>query len=297
PVISAPRFGTPERAEFDAARREAGVVPGGRLRRKESLRGQIEDLQTQITAIEEGRTIPSRAITGEVTPAAPVEAPAVPPTSPVTRRAAPTPAVEAATRPLIPAGDAVIEAAPTEDILKASSDSLAAGTGSAGLPPPNKPPGMTGHVGSGGNNSENAIYDFANRIIPTEDAGRAAVRVWGGTRRTLATETVRWWRKGNRTLKGLGVGTTEGRVQRLTREDSETLFKALHGEGRIPAKLHGVYDDMQKLLEQESADMLAFDPTFSRVLMAHPDYFPRGWRPPKDIGRAGLGAKPGFRCP
>lgn len=184
-----------------------------------------------------------------------------------------------------------------ENITKAGVDAFTAQSDVAGLPPPNIPPGVTGHIGSGGKNAENPLYDMANRVIPGEDAGRAALRLWDGTRNRMATETIAWWRKGNKSLKGLNVGKADGQNQRLTEEDSLELFKALHGEGKVPAKLQPVYDELKTFLDQEAADMLAFDPTFSRVLMAHPDYFPRGWRPPTEAMRLKLGAKPGFLKP
>ncbi|KKL80293.1 hypothetical protein LCGC14_2006210, partial [marine sediment metagenome] len=77
------------------------------------------------------------------------------------------------------------------------------------------------------------------------------------------------------------------------------LFKALHGEADVPAALQDVYDELKALIDIESSDMLAFDPSFSRAMMAHPDYFPRGWRPPtaEQAGRMKIGAKPGFLKP
>lgn len=193
--------------------------------------------------------------------------------------------------------DTFVESSEQTDISKAGEDAFNAQSEFAGLPPPNIPPGNTGHIGAGGDNAENSLYDMTNRVIPGEDAGRAALRLWDGTRNRMATETIAWWRKGNKTLKDLGIGTTEGRNQRLTEEDSLELFKALHGEGSVPANLQSFYDDLKVLLDQEASDMLAFDPTFSRVLMAHPDYFPRGWRPPREAQRLKLGAKPGFLKP
>jgi hypothetical protein len=55
---AAPRFGARERAEWEAARKEAGVSAGATGRRKEQLRSQIERLEKDIKAVEEGRTLP-----------------------------------------------------------------------------------------------------------------------------------------------------------------------------------------------------------------------------------------------
>jgi len=195
--------------------------------------------------------------------------------------------------------DAFMDDASQEDMVASAKTALNAQSEAANLPPPNIPPARVGHIGSGGKNPENALYDMTNRIIHGEDAGRAAVRIWSGTRKRMATEAISWWKKGNETLKNMGLGTTEGINQRLTKEDSYDLFKALHGEGKVPKNLKPVYDDLKKMLDQEASDMLAFDPSFSRVMMAHPDYFPRGWKPPKaeQAGKYKLGAKPGFLKP
>ncbi|KKM64936.1 hypothetical protein LCGC14_1496370, partial [marine sediment metagenome] len=107
--------------------------------------------------------------------------------------------------------DTFVETTETKNISKAGEESLNAQSESAGLPPPNIPPGTIGHIGSGGKNAENNLFDMTNRVIPGEDAGRAALRIWDGTRNRMATETISWWRKGNKTLKDLGIGKTEGR--------------------------------------------------------------------------------------
>ncbi len=186
---------------------------------------------------------------------------------------------------------------PKGDISKAGEDSFNAESAAAGLPPPNIPPGSTGHIGAGGQNPENALYDMVNNIIPGEDSARAAERVWAGRRKRLATQTIVRWRKGNKILKDQGVGETVGRTQRLTKEDSFGLFQALHGEGKVPAKFQDVFNDLKTILDKEASDMFIFDPEFSRVMMAHPDYFPRGWKPPRNLGKQKLGAKPGFLKP
>ncbi len=199
--------------------------------------------------------------------------------------------------PQVAKQEAFLKDTPEENIVKAGEDAFKAEAGSSGLPPPNIPPGSTGHIGKGGNNPENSAYDTVNNVIPGEDAGRAALRLWTGKRNRLATETIAWWKKGNKSLKKQGIGKSVGDKQRLGKDDSFNLFKALHGEGRVPPKLKDTFDELKLFLDQEAADMLAFDPSFSRVLMAHPDYFPRGWKPPKELGRQRLGAKPGFLKP
>ncbi|GAH32595.1 unnamed protein product, partial [marine sediment metagenome] len=163
--------------------------------------------------------------------------------------------------------DTFVKASVSEDATITTKAAIIAQSDAANLPPPVIPPGTVGHIDAGGSNPDNAVYDMTNRVIPGEDAGRAAVRLWTGTRKRMATETIAWWRKGNKDLRAKGIGKPYGAIQRLTKEDSYELFRALHGEADVPVELQGVYDELKVILEQESSDMLAFDPSFSRVMM------------------------------
>ncbi len=168
----------------------------------------------------------------------------------------------------------------------------------AGLPPPGDlPPGVTVSPGAGGDGPARVLGESI--AIPGENVARAALRKWIGKRDVGGEETLTWWKQGQASLAKIGVGKKVAGRQAVTQPDAEGLFKALHGEGDVPAQLKTVYDDIRKLVQQESADMLAFDPDFAKVMMAHPDYFPRGWRAPKEtrLGAARMGAKPGFLKP
>ena len=58
PVERAPKFGTTERAEWEAMRREKGIAPHARAKKKAKIRGLIDSLQSEIDKIESGMTLP-----------------------------------------------------------------------------------------------------------------------------------------------------------------------------------------------------------------------------------------------
>ncbi len=134
--------------------------------------------------------------------------------------------------------------------------------------------------------------------FPGEDAQTAALRKWDGARGVKALEIQSEWEHGQDLLTQAGVGRRVGKTQRVSQEEMEPLFLALHGEGDVPDGFGAVFDDLRRLIDQESSDMLATDPSFQDVLMAHPDYFPRGWKQPRaQTGRQRIGVRPGFTKP
>lgn len=192
-------------------------------------------------------------------------------------------------------------------------DALLKDSGDNGLPPPMDPPALANSGGgSKGRNPANKggkgpeDNDPAGNLyavihgIPGENNGRAALRKWDGARNVAALEVKQWWNSGNKLLRGIKGGRLEDGGLPVTRDtDMEGLFKALHGEGAVPPKMQSVYDDLKKMVDQETSDMLAADRNFTRMILAHPDYFPRLWRAPKvtEPGARGIGTKPGFLKP
>src|SRR3990167_447836 len=90
----------------------------------------------------------------------------------------------------------------------------------------------------------------------------------------------------------------EGRVIEnpgVASKDMDALYRALHGEGDAPERLRPIYDDLKARVAVETKATQEFDPKF----MPHPDYFPRGWRAPKEteLGPKRVGATPGFKKP
>ena len=66
----------------------------------------------------------------------------------------------------------------------------------------------------------------------------------------------------------------------------DTLFKALHGEGEVPLRLRGVYDELKALTDWEQASRIDFDPDMATVS----DYFYRGWKMSDNLAKAFAGA-------
>ena len=105
---------------------------------------------------------------------------------------------------------------------------------------------------------------------------------------------------------------------KVTQEDMEPIFLHLHEPDQYPRSTLSlgqatVVDDVRALMGQETADMLAFlqgaDPrdlflvgidakNFANRMMAHPDYFPRGWKQQiKPLLSGRPGTTPGFMKP
>jgi len=86
--------------------------------------------------------------------------------------------------------------------------------------------------------------------------------------------------------------------------EMEQLYKALHGEGRPPAKYQSVYDDVEPFMREQERRLLADVPEFEQRMLKDPTYFTRKWRNWEifeDIAREAKGqptrgpAKPGRR--
>jgi len=147
------------------------------------------------------------------------------------------------------------------------------------------------------------IETVFEKIIPGEKPDIGVLRLYEGGLNTQGMEIKRDLDLGNRALKALKIGKPSGTSRVVERfGEGEDLFKALHGEGPIPPRLQSVFDDLKAAVDRETAATLDFDPKF----MAHPDYFPRGWReidvtPPNRVsaptGRGPIGAVPGFSKP
>lgn len=142
-------------------------------------------------------------------------------------------------------------------------------------PPPSSP-----HV---------ALEDDLN--LPTWEKPKTGIsRKWEGARALEGLAMEDWLLRGQEQLNSLRLTSSEGSMR--------PLFEALHGEAnpaRLSGELRAVYDDIRKLVAQEEADMMAFlsqadaarakllvfdAENFAGKLMAHPDYFPRGWKDP-----------------
>ncbi len=151
--------------------------------------------------------------------------------------------------------------------------------------------------------------------LPThESPTRGIMRKWEGARDAEGLAMEGWFKDGVARLKVAGIGARD-----ISRDAMEPLFKALHGElplEQLPQRLRPIYDDVRQLVLQEEADMLAFlrqvedsgastlmafdAKNFAARMMAHPDYFPRGWQQkPQHLtaGRGRLGATPGLAKP
>lgn len=280
---------TPQQAQLEGPPRETFVPEGAREEVQAAFPGVRE------TAAAQARRQTEIARGQAELPLAPELVGGAPDSSFVTREGISATPVEDS--PLL-AG--VREAsAETGDLTQGVQQALSREAGEAGLPPPRDPPVVSSMSGNTRGNPPGAVHDMAFGI-PGESNARAALRKWSGARDTLALETKQWWQQGQERLRALGVGTRAGGRQVFTRDEMEGLFKALHGEGDVPLHLRPVYDDIRRLVAQENSDMLAVDKSFSRMIMAHPDYFPRGWREPRitaPAGRARMGARPGFLKP
>ncbi len=135
--------------------------------------------------------------------------------------------------------------------------------------------------------------------IPGESNARAALRKHDGAMQVEGVAQERVWKEGQNLLRTLGFGKARGEYQVVSREEAESLYRVLRdeqGAEQLSPKLRTVYDRLMELMKQETADMLAFDPTFERAVLAHPDYFPSMWKIPKETRVApALGARPFFK--
>lgn len=159
------------------------------------------------------------------------------------------------------------------------------------LPDPARPEMPAVRVPSGGS----ALSEVLDSIIPGEDIGTGLLRRYEGRLNTEGLVIKREIDTGNDYLRATGIGKMlpSGRLQVGRTPEMEQLFKALHGEGEPPLALKPIFDDLKAKVADETARSIDFDPKF----MPHPDYFPRGWKAPKEtrLGQARMGATPGFK--
>jgi hypothetical protein len=165
-------------------------------------------------------------------------------------------------------------------------DDAAQATGAAGAR------GLTPQPIGGGS----PISEVLKEVIPGEKLDTGLLRRYEGRTNTQGLVIARDLDKGNELLEAVGIGKPAARGRVVTRTpEVEELFKALHGEGEVPLRLKPAYDDLKAKIAAETQASLDFDPKF----MARPEYFPRGWKAPKEtnFGAGKMGAKPGFKKP
>lgn len=143
------------------------------------------------------------------------------------------------------------------------------------------------------------IKGILDELLPTEQGsprkvGSGLLRRYEGRLNAQGLEVKRDLDTGNQLLESVGIPKKTPRSPQM-----EGLFKALHGEGPVPAGMEDVYAEAKRLVDVETAATVDFNPSFT----LHPDYFPRGWRevPVKDglgvPGKGRFGATPGFAKP
>lgn len=131
--------------------------------------------------------------------------------------------------------------------------------------------------------------DALDGMIPGESVPDAAFRQYEGAVGTSARQQRVDIDAGTKRLKFFQI--EPGKDTPEVRQ----LYNSLHGADAPPEKLRAVYDDAKRMLAEEEAKTLGFDPKFQM----HPDYFPRFWKQPKATrpSPSTLGAKPGFTKP
>lgn len=159
------------------------------------------------------------------------------------------------------------------------------------IPEPGRPEMPAVRVPSGGS----ALSEVLDSVIPGENVGTALLRRYEGRLNTEGLVIKRELDGGNGYLKAAGVGKSlpNGRLNVGRTPEMEQLFKALHGDGAPPLALKPVFDDLKAKVAEETGRSVDFDQNF----MARPDYFPRGWKAPKEtrLGAGRMGATPGFK--
>ncbi len=227
-----------------------------------SLRGRLKEAQVNLRELESAVRPPPAAVARSVTRQEPLRGPA--------------PAVEATTDTLgVTELNARLEGAAT---------------------PPKRPQGTA--VGSGGKTPPPRRPDLGlqdDLDIPLhEPVTRALSRRWEGARAVESLEMEDWFTTGQRQMKQAQVQPTE--------ESVGPLYRALHGmlsPDELSPELQKLYRPLKELQQVEERDMLAFlnaidDPELQTFIgfdaenlgarmMAHPDYFPRGWNIPGEV--------------
>ncbi len=152
--------------------------------------------------------------------------------------------------------------------------------------------------------------------LPTHEVpAKGVMRKWEGARAAEGLAMEEWFSNGQKTLRRLGI-------QQFDEATMRPLFEVMHGEAGIDSLtpvMREIHDDIITLRNIEETDMLDFltavqgsgdsvlmagdAKNFASRIMAHPDYFPRGWRPAKEgqaaagAPRGKLGATPSFKKP
>jgi len=166
---------------------------------------------------------------------------------------------------------------------------------------PNMPPPRQSH---------HALTDDMD--LPTwETPSQGIMRKWESARQAQGFDTLRWFEEGSRLAKEAGVAFNE--------ETINPLYRALHGEiplSEVDQRLHPLFNFIKEFQQIEEREMLEFlssakntAPEFLRLdaenfatrMIAHPDYFPRGWQRGARGGGGGFPAgpvrTPGFTKP
>ena len=265
------RAGMPE-TPFGAANYGAGVPP------PDDLAGQVGRAADEIIPAPAPVTPPA----GTAAPTSP-QAPAGAPAS----TGVPSPVGQAArVRNTAGAGQATPPAtgSPSMGAATAPPPRSPASAAGAGAPPDVPPAPPTGGGGAVPPDPARAL----DGVIPGETVPDAAFRQYEGAIETTARIERANLDDGARKLKFFNTAAADT-------PDMRGLYSALHGEGTVPPKLQAIYDDAKRLLSEEEALTLDFDPQFQ----LHPDYFPRFWKAPKTTGATpkALGAKPAFVKP
>jgi hypothetical protein len=137
------------------------------------------------------------------------------------------------------------------------------------------------------------------------------MRKWEGARQAQGFDTLRWFEEGGRVAKEGNIAFNEQTIN--------PLYRALHGEipvAELDENLRPIYEYIRSFQQLEEREMLAFlesakntAPEFLRLdadnfatrMMAHPDYFPRGWQKSARGGSGGFPSgpvrTPGFTKP
>lgn len=115
---------------------------------------------------------------------------------------------------------------------------------------------------------------------------------------TAKLELDRTMADGRQLLQQAGTkGTWDGsRFKVSETPEMVQLYKALHGEGPVLPQYQSVYDDLQRLVAQETGDTLGANPDF----IPRDDYFYRGWKQPSQAkvgGKGMVGVTPGYQKP
>ena len=187
----------------------------------------------------------------------------------------------------------------------------------AGQSPPPRAPGIPEGISGDLPPPRRPDVGLADDLqLPTHEVPQSGImRKWEGARAAEGLAMEEWFSGGNALAKRLGF-------REFTEDTMRPVYEALHGEravGTLSDAQNQLYDFARRMQFIEEEDMLAFlgqvQDEGSRTLMAfdaenlagrfmaHPDYFPRGWKPPKSLAaqagtsRGRLGATPSLAKP